>query len=196
MGNIYQPPNHVIDSYNEFINELSPILNLLEKNNSEVIVSGDFNIDVLKLNDKQVISDYFDMFTNHSFYPKITLPTRLSNKHGTLIDNFLCKLTEATLDTTSGILSKKFSYHQPYFIILKNINHKDHKPKYTKIAKQDTESIQNFQTHIQNALEHANLDRDLGSDPNINYSTLHEIIQKAKLKHMHVKLVKFVKHKH
>ncbi len=49
------------------------------------------------------------MLTNHSFYPKITLPTRLSNKHGTLIDNFLCKLTEATLDTTSGVLIKKFS---------------------------------------------------------------------------------------
>ncbi len=47
------------------------------------------------------------MLTNHSFYPEIALPTRLSNKHGTLIDNFICKLTEATLDTTSGILIKK-----------------------------------------------------------------------------------------
>ncbi len=37
---------------------------------------------------KNQIGEYFDMFTNHSFYPKITLPTRFSNKHGTLIDNF------------------------------------------------------------------------------------------------------------
>ncbi len=140
--------------------------------------------------------DYKLKISKYSFYPKITLPTRISNKHGTLIDNFLCKLTEATLDTTSGILIKKFSDHQPYFIILKNINHKDHKPKYIKIEKQDTESIQNLQTEIQNALDQANLDGDLGSDPNINYSTLHEIIHKAKLKHMPVKLVKFVKHKH
>ena len=196
IGNIYRPPNQLIDSYNEFINELSPVLKSLEKNNSEVIMSGDFNIDLLKLNDKQVISDYFDMLTNHSFYPKITLPTRLSNKHGTLIDNFLCKLTEATIDTTSGILIKKFSDHQPYFTILKNINHKDHKPKYIKIVKQDTESIQKFQKEIQNALEHANLDRDLNSNPNLNYSTLHEIIQLAKHKHMPVKWVKFDKHKH
>ncbi len=105
-------------------------------------------------------------------------------------------MTEATLDTKSRILIKKFSEPQPYFIILKNINHKDHKPKYIKIATQDTESIQHFQKEIQNSLEHANLDRDLGSDPNINNSTLHEIIQKAKLKHMSVKLAKFVKHKH
>ncbi len=109
------------------------------------------------------------MLTNHTLYPKITVPTRLSNKHGTLIDNFLCKLTEATIDTTSGIFIKKFSDHQPYFIILQNINHKDHKPKYIKIPKQDTESIQNFQKEIQNALEHANFVWDLGLDPNINY---------------------------
>ncbi len=136
------------------------------------------------------------MLTNHSIYPKITLPTRLSNKDGTLINNFLCKLTKATFDTTSGILTKMFTDHQPYFTILKNINHKDHQPKYIKIAKQDTESIQKIQKEIQNALEHANLDRNMGSDPNINYSTLHEIIQKAKLNQMPVKWVKCVKHKH
>ncbi len=49
----------------------------------------------------------------------MTLPTRLSNKHGTLIDKFHCKLTEATLDTTSGILIEMFSDNQPYFIISK-----------------------------------------------------------------------------
>ena len=196
IGNIYRPPNELVDFYNEFISELSPVLKSLEKNKSEVIVSGDFNIDLLNINNKQVFSDYFDMLTNNSFYPKITLPTRLSNKHGTLIDNFFCKLTETTLDTISGILIKKFSDHQPYFTILKNINHKDHKPKYTKIVKQDMESIQNFHGEIQNALDHANLNNDLDTDPNLNYNTLHEIIQQAKLKHMPIKLVKFNKYKH
>ncbi len=63
-------------------------------------MTGDFNIDLLKINDKHVIGEYFDMLTSHSFYPKITLPTRLTNNNGTLINNnFLCKLTESTLDT-------------------------------------------------------------------------------------------------
>ncbi len=44
------------------------------------------------------------MITENSFYPKITLPTRFSNKHGTLIDNIFCKLTDMT---TSVILIKK-----------------------------------------------------------------------------------------
>ncbi len=163
IGNIYRPPNELTDFHNEFISELSPVLKSLETNKCEVIISGDFNIDLLKINDKQVISDYFDMLTNHSFYQTITLPTRLSNKHGTLVDNFLCKLTETetTFDTTSGILNKMFSDHQPYFTILKNIIHEDHKPKYIKVAKQDMESMQNFHDEIQNALNHANLNRDL-----------------------------------
>ncbi len=46
---------------------------------------------------------------NNSFYPKVTLLTRLSINPGTLIGNLLCKLSEATLNTTSGILIKKFS---------------------------------------------------------------------------------------
>ncbi len=55
------------------------------------------------------------MRTSHSFYPKSTLSTRLSNNHGTLTYNFLCKLTETTLDTTCDILINTFSDHQPYF---------------------------------------------------------------------------------
>ncbi len=72
------------------------------------------------------------MLTSRSFYPKITLSTRLSNNHGTLIDNFFCKLTEATLDTTARVLTKKLSDHQPYFIILNNVKIRDHPPIYVK----------------------------------------------------------------
>ncbi len=57
-------------------------------------------------NGKQNISEYFDTLTSHSFYPKITVPTRLTNNNGSLIDNFLCKLTETTLETMSGVIIK------------------------------------------------------------------------------------------
>ncbi len=54
--------------------------------------------------------------------------------------------------------------------------------------------MQNFHDEIQNALNHANLNRNLNRDPNLNYNTLHVIIQQAK--HMPMKMVKFDKHKH
>ncbi len=107
IGNIYRPPKENLEFYDQFINEFTPILNKLEKSNKEVILAGDYNIDLLKINDKNIISEYFDTLTGNRFYPKITVPTRLTNTRGTLIDNFICKLTENTLDTTAGVFIKK-----------------------------------------------------------------------------------------
>jgi hypothetical protein len=196
IGNIYRPPKELLVNYYELINEFSPILDTLENNNNEVMITGDFNIDLLKINNKHVISEYFDMLTSHSFYPKITLPTRLSNKHGTLIDNIFCKLTEATLNTTSGILTKKFSDHQPYFTILNNVLYKDSPPVFVNINKNDQESINNFCNELLSSNELTHLPDTLSLDPNINYNILHDVIQYAKQIHMPSKLVKFKKYKH
>ncbi len=144
IGNIYRPPKENVEFYNEFINEFSPILESFEMNNKEVIITGDFNIDLLKVNDKHITSEYFDMLTSYSFYPKITVPTRLTNNHGTLIDNFPCKLTESSLDITAGVLIKRFSDHQPYFILLNNVQIRDSHPVFVKVTKQDNESRHHF----------------------------------------------------
>jgi hypothetical protein len=111
IGNIYRPPKENLEQYEEFIEEFSQILEKYESNRNEVIFTGDYNIDLLKINEKHKISEYFDMLTGHSFYPKITVPTRLTNTKGTLIDNFLCKLSETTLDTTSGVLINHTLYY-------------------------------------------------------------------------------------
>ncbi len=80
------------------------------------------------------------MFTNHNLYlKKKTLPTRFSNKHGTLIDNFFCKLSESTIDNTSGILFKKISNRQPNFTMLN-----DFTLKAPQVTKNYNISIQNF----------------------------------------------------
>ncbi len=75
IGNIYRPPKENLEFYHQFIEEFNTTLVKLEKNNKEVILAGDFNIDLLKLNKKNIISEYFDMITSNSFYPKITVPT-------------------------------------------------------------------------------------------------------------------------
>ncbi len=100
------------------------------------------------------------------------------------------------LDITSGILIKRFPYHQPYFILLNNIKHKTHKPKYIKLSKQDIESIEGFHQEILNSAKLLNVNTNYDVNPNINYNVLHEIIQQAKIKHMPEKLVKFKKYNH
>ncbi len=50
--NIYWAPRVQNENYLEFIQEISPLLVSMEKENSECIVAGDFNIDLLKINEK------------------------------------------------------------------------------------------------------------------------------------------------
>ncbi len=175
---------------------MSPILNKFETNNNEVIITGDFNIDLLKIYDSPLISKYFDMLTGNSFYPKIIIPTRLSNNHGTLIDNFLCKLTNTTLDTTSVVLLKRFSDHQPYFILLNNVQTRDSPSVFIKITKQDKESIPKIQNELLISSELTNLNSSLNENPNAAYNILHKVIQEAKNRHMPSKFVKYNKYKH
>ena len=89
IGNIYRPPKDLIENYRSFINELKPILSNLESQNRNIISAGDFNINLLRLNERDVFAEFVDLLTSKSFYPKITLPTRFSHLNATLIDNFL-----------------------------------------------------------------------------------------------------------
>ena len=85
LGNVYRPPKDINENYQTFIDEFANKLVYLNNNRHDVIIAGDYNIDLLKINDKPIISEYVDTITSHGFFPKITLPTRLSDHHGTLI---------------------------------------------------------------------------------------------------------------
>lgn len=196
LGNIYRPPKDSIEHYNEFITEFSPILQQLSRANCDIALAGDFNINLLKLNSTPTIGEYFDMFTNCSFFPKITMPTRLSIKHGTLIDNIFCKLTENTHNTPSGILMKKFSDHQPYFTFLDNSVQNNTAPKVITITQNDPLSTQKFIDELKNNAKILNMNQNPDQDPNINYNILSDIIQEAKNKYMPTKQVRYNKYKH
>ena len=132
---IQASPKTTNDSLNVFIEELSyrPTVSSLENNNNELILAGDFNINLLKLNDKEIYSNFFDTLVSHSHYPQITLPTRFTRTNGTLIDNFFCKLSKYTLESTAGILTKQFSDHQPYFMFLNITQATESHTKFIKI---------------------------------------------------------------
>ena len=76
----YRPPMDTNENYKQFISEFATLLSHLDRCNSDVIIGGDFNIDLLKVNDKPIVSEYLYMVISHGLFPKITLPTRLSEK--------------------------------------------------------------------------------------------------------------------
>ena len=101
---MYRPPRDLNKNYETFIHEIGPILKELEKSNTESILSGDFNINLLNINEKSIFNEFLDTMIYHSFYPKITLPTRLTARKGTLLANFFCKFSKAISGMKTCIL--------------------------------------------------------------------------------------------
>ena len=103
--NVYKPPrdNNSTRNINAFKSEIEPIFQEIGISNNEAMICGDYNINLLKINGAH-FSEFVDTMLGHSFYPKLTLPTRLNRSSGaTLIDNIYCKLSQ-TLTTSAGII--------------------------------------------------------------------------------------------
>ena len=69
-------------------------------------------------------------------------------------------------------------------------------PKFVQIEKKDPQSVNNFYQELLNVNIMQSLDTDLSKDPNLNYETLHRILNQAKQKHLPIRTVKFQKYKH
>ena len=82
IGNIYRPPRDTNANYHTFIEELKPIIEFVNNKNCECSILRDFNIDLLKTNERPIFSEYLDNIISHNFFPKITLPTRFSLRRG------------------------------------------------------------------------------------------------------------------
>ena len=118
LGNVYRLPRETSTDHKTFIDEFSPILAQLDQSHSKVIRAGDFNNNLLDIKTKDKLLPFYIYFTTIGFLPEITLPTRFLHREGTLIDNFLCKLSDISLKSKSGILVDRLSDHQPYFMSL------------------------------------------------------------------------------
>ena len=127
----------------------------------------------------------------HSFFPKITLPTRVNNSSGAkLIDNILCKLSPLTFQTDAGILLDQISDHYPYFVSFNFCHHRNKPPRLVKKRINTDKAIQDMLTDMTECDINKNMKNDLSSDPNLNYDVLHDHITKMKDKHLPFKFEK------
>lgn len=198
IGNIYRPPklNNNEQSISTFIEEFAPILSKLGKENAETIITGDFNIDLLKVNSKQKVGDYFDLFCTNGFYPKITLPTRFSRKSCTLIDQIFCKISNATTASTAGIIMSNISDHLPYFIITDILLSKQSAPKWVTIRTNNEKATTQYYESVRQSCIMDQLNLNELSDPNTNYNLLENILSRLYDYHFPAKTVRYNKYKH
>ena len=168
----------------------------LENTNNEIIIAGDFNINLLKIQEKPAFNTFFEIMTSNSFFPLITLPTRFSNTRGTLIDNFFAKISSIILNANAGIILDKLSDHLPYFICLDTIKMTCKFPKFITISVKKPTALEDLTKELASLNIFDSLDHNPNCDPNKNYEILENHIMKTQANHFKTKKVKFKKHTH
>ena len=193
--NIYKPPKENTSvNINTFTTEISPILQALTDSKPNIIISDDFNIDLLKINEKRFHRDFFDTMITNGLFPAITLPTRFSEHSCTLIDNIFS--SEHACITSSGILLSEISDHLPCFASF-NLNISYNMPTYRICQRRWTESLmRQLYDDISAVNIYEKLNHNPTIDPNINYNILEKTLDSSLNKIMPHKSIKFNKYKH
>lgn len=190
LGNIYRPPR---DEYINFEADFSNCLTKLGNGNRDTILNGDFNINLLKIDSQANVESFYQTLTSFGFYPKITLPTRFAQQSASLIDNTFCRISPNSTSSFAGIMTKRFSDHQPYFVCFSDLTKTSKHTKNKMITITPKLDIK----ELGNELERHDLSSILHSpDPNINIAKLMSIISEIKDRLAPTKQVKFKKYKH
>ena len=196
IGNIYRRPDDNYSNYTLFTNQISNILDKLNKMKCDVMLAGDFNINLLKINVRPPFAEFLECILSAGYLPQITLPTRYTkNNTFSLIDNFFTKLTANTATQISGILVSSLSDHFGYFTAL-DYDLQSTKKKNIKFRKETQSNISNCVNDLINAKLADKINCGDFDDPNSNYDIIHSEIQKALNNNIPEQEVKFNKYKH
>ena len=118
VGVHYRHPKR--NSNNSFLDQLKTNLEKIKNSNKIIVVTGDFNYDILKYGYNSIINDFIYLMYSHFLQPCILEPTRIvNNNRPSLLDNIFTNTHNKILN--SGNLLDKISDHMPNFLIIENI---------------------------------------------------------------------------
>ena len=97
VGVVYRPPGRSMVEFNVEIEEL---LLHITKGTKNLILIGDFNIDLLKINEHKETNAFYNCLTSHQLIPTITRPTRITTDTSTLIENIFTNAWSRLIETS------------------------------------------------------------------------------------------------
>ena len=103
---------------NDFI---TTILEKLILENGPSIITSDFNLNLIKYIQNTGVNQFLEKILSNSFIPQISLPTRITEKTATLIDNIFTNSYKHNSNCASGNITAYISDHLPQSLIIKNL---------------------------------------------------------------------------
>ena len=135
VGCIYRHPNMSVSDFND--SHLISLLNKISSENKKIYLMGDYNIDLIKVDSDANISKYFNHLSSNHILPHINIPTRITDRSKTLIDNIF---SNSITHNVSGNLTSSISDHMPQFLIFPS-SEKISKCKRNTIYKRNYKNI-------------------------------------------------------
>ena len=123
LFNIYRPPKSNI---NNFLLEISKILELATNSGLPFSLIGDFNIDLATKN--YITRKYTDIIQTYNCVQTVKLPTRNSSCKKSILDHCICS-NDFLLN--ANVLESEIADHQP---LLLNWTRQRDKTKYTSLT--------------------------------------------------------------
>ena len=117
VGCIYRHPKMGLFEFIHYY--LNALLDKLAKEQKNVFLLGDFNVDLLKYEQHKATNEFLHFLSSGMFLPHIVQPTRITSQSKTLIDNIFSNYISQ--DIVSGNLTATNSDHLPQFLIAPHI---------------------------------------------------------------------------
>ena len=112
-GTIYRAPKQDRFSNNQFKTQLKNALSTLNVSKNKAYIMGDLNYDLLQ-DSHTFTDDFVDIMYDHSFYPIINKPTRITQSSSTCIDHIWTNIHDKS--SSSAIITHKIADHLPAVI--------------------------------------------------------------------------------
>ena len=154
-ASIYRHPHNDTISLSSFFEYFEKTLLKIIPENKDVYICGDFNFDLLKINNCSKIKKFYELLHSFGLLPQITIPTRTTDNTATIIDNIFTN--NFSHSKISGNILTDFSDHFSQFLSVKETsletkNLKIYKRDYSNFSVEsfrDDVSIQNFHNNFE-----------------------------------------------
>ena len=113
IGVIYRHPTCSLKKFQE---QFLLTLNKLAHGKLDFVISGDYNVDLLKHEIKQTVNDYINAVHTEGCFNIINKPTRITDTSATLLDHVYTNVSQNI--SSRGILTFEILDHLPTFCSL------------------------------------------------------------------------------
>ena len=153
-----------MQNYKFNIDFMENLLNKIKQESKRAILAGEFNLNLIKYAQKTGVNQFLEIVLSNNFMPQITLPTRVAQKSGTLLDNILINHFE--YKCIFGNITSFISDHLPQFIIFKNfkennITKNDNQTVFRDFKNLNMDAFERYLSAIDWSLATENIDTDL-----------------------------------